>query len=154
MTSLDNTSGSSDSDHYKGEQSVNDLIFNRICSHIPDWSSALKTSEDLNIKRLNGLSNACYRVSIKDEVAPHLTDNRTLLYRKFEQELTDKRIESAIFRTKSEDKTGPYLHFMNTEYRIEGFFEGRPISIWEMRNPAIYMEYSNFICDYNFSSVA
>ena len=43
---------------------------------------------------------------------------------------------------------------MNKDYRIEGFFEGRPISIWEMRNPLIYLEYARFICDYNFNTVA
>jgi hypothetical protein len=43
---------------------------------------------------------------------------------------------------------------MNKEYRIEGFFEGRPISIWEMRNPIIYLDYARFMCDYNFNSVA
>jgi hypothetical protein len=34
-----------------------------------------------------------------------------VLYRKFEQELTDKRIEQSIFEVKSEDGTGPKLYF-------------------------------------------
>ena len=76
---------------------------------------------------------------------------RTILYRRFEQDLTDKRIEQAIFETKSEDGTGPKLFFQNDTYRIEGFFEGRPISIWEMRNPFVYLKYADMICDYNFS---
>ena len=76
-----------------------------------------------------------------------------MLYRKFEQELTDRRIEQAIFETKSEDGTGPKLYFQNMEYRIEGFFHGRPITIWEMRNHLIEMKYAEIICDYNFSPV-
>ena len=108
----------------------------------------------MEIKRLSGLSNACFRVKIKDQVATNVKEPRTLLYRRFEQELTDRRIEEAIFKTKSEDGTGPKLYFMNNDYRIEGFFEGRPISIWEMRNPLIYLDYARFICDYNFNSVA
>lgn len=87
-------------------------------------------------------------------MAANVKEPRTLLYRRFEQELTDRRIEEAIFKTKSEDGTGPKLYFMNNDYRIEGFFEGRPISIWEMRNPLIYLDYARFICDYNFNTVA
>lgn len=34
---------------------------------------------------------------------------------------------------------------------MEGFFEGRPLSIWEMRNPSIFMQYAEIICHYNFS---
>lgn len=62
------------------------------------------------------------------------TGVRVVLYRRFEQDLTDKRIEQAIFEIKSNDGTGPKLHFQNYTYRIEGFFEGRTITIWEMRN--------------------
>jgi hypothetical protein len=40
-----------------------------------------------------------------------------------------------VYVIKAEDGTGPELHFQNKEYRIEGFFEGRPLTIWEMRNP-------------------
>ena len=39
-------------------------------------------------------------------------------------------------------------------YRIEGFFDGRPITIWEMRNPMIYTKYAEMMVDYNFSPVA
>jgi hypothetical protein len=75
----------------------------------------------------------------------------TLLYRRFEQELTDKRIEQAIFEEKSADRSGPKLYFQNEKYRIEGFFEGRPITIWEMRNPVVFNNYSEIICRFNFS---
>lgn len=27
------------------------------------------------------------------------------------------------------------MHFQNEHYRIEGFFDGRPLTIWELRNP-------------------
>jgi len=136
------------------ERQQNLVIFNRLTQHVPEWKQALKSQDDLVIKRLSGLSNACFRVKIKDDVAKNINEPRTLLYRRFEQELTDRRIEEAIFRTKSDDGSGPKLYFMNSEYRIEGFFEGRPISIWEMRNPLIYLEYARFICDYNFNAVA
>ena len=94
---------------------------------------------------MSGLSNACFRVELTPQSVEQLKtegkpmpDPALLLYRRFEQELTDRRIEQAIFATKSEDGSGPKLYFQDNEYRIEGFFEGRPISIWEMRNPYIY----------------
>jgi hypothetical protein len=90
--------------------------------HISSWKTHLNDQEDLEIKRLSGLSNACFRVQIKDTVAEEIKEPRTLLYRRFEQDLTDRRIEEAIFRAKSDDGTGPKLYFMNKEYRIEGFF--------------------------------
>ena len=37
----------------------------------------------------------------------------------------------------SESGLGPKLFFQNSEYRIENFIEGRPLSIWELRNPVI-----------------
>ena len=43
------------------------------------------------------------------------------------------------------------MYFQNKEYRIEQFFHGRPLSIWEMRNPMIYLKYAETICEYNFS---
>ena len=43
------------------------------------------------------------------------------------------------------------MFFQNNKFRIEGFFEGRPISIWEMRNPMIFNRYADIICRYNFS---
>jgi hypothetical protein len=55
---------------------------------------------------------------------------------------------------KSAEGSGPKLYFQNKEYRIEGFFEGRPITIWEMRNPMLYLKYAEMMVDYNFSSAA
>ena len=42
------------------------------------------------------------------------------------------------------------MYGQNETFRIEGFIEGRPMSIWEMRNPIIQSQYANVICDFNF----
>jgi hypothetical protein len=76
---------------------------------------------------------------------------RTLLYRRFEQQLTDRRIEQSVFQTKSDDKTGPFNHYMNNEYRIESFYNGRPLSIWEMKNKTVYRKCAEMLCDFNFN---
>ena len=49
---------------------------------------------------MSGLSNACYRVAVNEEV--EAGEPRTLLYRKFECEIIDKQIEGAIFKAMSD----------------------------------------------------
>ena len=58
---------------------------------------------------MSGLSNACYRVSLKDDVVLNQEDPRTVLYRKFECEIVDKAIEAAIFKSMSDSGLGPKL---------------------------------------------
>ena len=60
---------------------------------------------------MSGLSNACFRVHIPDGKHESISEPRTLLYRRFEQDLTDKRIEQGIFDIKSKNETGPKLYF-------------------------------------------
>ena len=81
----------------------------RIQEHVGTWQGL--TSDNLTILRLSGLSNACYRVKIKDGCNNEVQEPKTLLYRRFIQELTDRRIEQAVFKTKAEDSTGPKLYF-------------------------------------------
>ena len=80
----------------------------------------MNSLEQIEIKKLSGLSNACYRVALKDEI--ELSDPnvpRTLLYRKFECEVVDKQIEAAIFRGMSDAGLGPKLIYHEPTYRIE-----------------------------------
>ena len=65
---------------------------------------------------MSGLSNACYRVQLSDEVQlPELSSDsqepRVILYRKFECEIINKQIETAIFKTMSDSGLGPKLIF-------------------------------------------
>jgi predicted Ser/Thr protein kinase len=49
----------------------------------------------------------------------------------------DKPLEALIFNSLSDQQIGPKNIFSNDVFRIEEFIQGRPISIWEMRNPII-----------------
>jgi len=49
---------------------------------------------------------------------------------------------------------GPKLYFQDDEFRIESFFDGRPITIWEMRNPVLQAAYAKAIFDFNFNADA
>lgn len=115
------------------------------------WAQ-LKSFDDIEVKRLNGNSNAVFKVHIKDGLYPDITEYRTLLYRRYEQELCDKRIEQAIFKAMSDDGSGPKMFFQNDKFRIEEFFEGRPLTLWEMRNPLIFENFAKKICDFNFNA--
>ena len=46
------------------------------------------------------------------------------------------------------------MYIQNDVFRIEEFFEGRPLTLWEMRNPMIFQEFSHIICDFNFNPKA
>lgn len=93
------------------------------------------------------MSNACYRVfSIKNEA---LTP---LLYRKFSSKLGNKSVEAIIFKHASERGIGPKLIFQNGEYRIEEFLNGRPLTIWELRNPYIYGQIARMIFNFNHNT--
>jgi hypothetical protein len=52
----------------------------------------------------------------------------------------------------SDGNLGPKMFFQNDKFRIEEFFEGRPITLWEMRNPMIFGNFAGKICDFNFNS--
>jgi hypothetical protein len=88
-----------------------------------------------------GLSNACYRVAA--------TDKPTLLYRKFECLIIDKKVEALIFKVASEQGLGPKLLYQCEDFRIEEFLDGRPLTIWEMRNPCFITAYANKIFDWH-----
>ena len=62
---------------------------------------------------------------------------KAVLYRIFLCEVVDKELESIVFNSMSDKGYGPKLYFRNSEYRIESFFEGRPLTIFELRNPHI-----------------
>ena len=54
----------------------------------------------------------------------------------------------------SDQGLGPKLYFGNDKYRIEGFFEGKPVTIWELRNPRLMQVIAKTIFDFNFNSLA
>ena len=77
------------------------------------------------------MSNAVYKVYINDAALSHV-EPQVLLYRKFECDFIDRNREHIIFKMMSDNKLGPELHYQDDEYRIESFFNGRPLTIWEM----------------------
>jgi len=92
----------------------------------------------VEFKKLNGLSNSCYKVWLDKRVVLNSPDEpRTVLYRKIENATVDAVMESTIFKTMSDSGQGPKLIGTDKDYRIEGFIESRVLSIWEMRNPVI-----------------
>lgn len=48
------------------EEQEQELMFKHIMEHVPSMKAILKSHKDLKFKRLNGNSNACFKVSIKD----------------------------------------------------------------------------------------
>lgn len=118
------------------------IILQRVKENYPAWDQTMIGEHQVEIKRLNGLSNACYKVSLRDEVQlPDGSASRDILYRKFECEVVDKNMEAALFKSMAEAGIGPGLIHQADAFRIEKFFQGRPLTIWEMRNPVVVEEF-------------
>ena len=76
---------------------------------------------------------------------------QTILYRLIMNDLANSEIERVIFRVASDEKVGPKFLHEDKDYRLEGFFEGRAISVWEMRNPTLLNTFCDKIFEYNFN---
>ena len=63
-------------------------------------------------------------------------------------------MENVLFKTLSDQGIGPKLYYQCAEYRIEGFFLSRPITIFEMRNDIFLDAYAEKICDFNYNREA
>lgn len=115
------------------------VMLDNIKKFIPAWAEAVHDIKDqVEFRKLNGLSNSCYKVSLDKRV--RLSDPnapRTVLYRKIENEVVEKEIEYTIFKSMSDSGQGPKMYGQQEDFRIEGFIESRVLSIWEMRNPAM-----------------
>lgn len=93
---------------------------------------------------MSGLSNVVMKISHPD--------CQTVLYRLNENDLADSKFEEAIFAAASEAGVGPKLLYQGDGYRMESFFEGRPLTIWEMRNPYFLLKFADIIFQYNFNT--
>lgn len=78
---------------YLTEEEEKPQIFKHVTQHLPEWAQYLKGPDDIDIKRLNGNSNACFKVNIKDGLVPQILQHRSVLYRRYEQKIIDKKIE-------------------------------------------------------------
>ena len=94
----------------KGEKP--ELILERAKQCFTSWQNSVHSLDQVEIRRLNGMSNAVYKVALKSEVTlSDSEDPRVVLYRKFECEIIDKKVESTIFQYMSESGQGPRLFF-------------------------------------------
>jgi hypothetical protein len=102
----------------------------------------------VSFKKLSGLSNDCYRV----ESAHAAANPNVVFYRKFLTKTADRQMEAVIFKNASEKSGGPVCLYQCERFRIETFFKGRPLSIWELRSPCLARLIMQKICDFHFNS--
>jgi len=92
-------------------------------------------------------------VEIINDDSKHVTPN-VILYRTFECQIVDFRVENAVFKTLSDQKMGPRCYYQCGEYRVEEFFHSRPLTIFEMRNDIFMKAFAEKICHFNFNQKA
>eukprot|EP00347_Sterkiella_histriomuscorum_P014696 403359899 len=148
------------SNHKSSNHDLKMKILKNIQEHIPTWRNII-TQEHIHLTRLSGLSNACYKV----KVSPNVDDDdfhfdfanlepQSLLYRIFECPIVDWDMENELFQVLSDQGIGPKLYYQCPEYRIEGFFLSRALTIFEMRNDLFLDAYAEKICDFNYNHEA
>ena len=108
--------------------------------------------KDVKITRLSGMSNACYRVALSETINLSDESARVVFYRKFLSTVRDRNVEAAIFESMAERGLGPQIIHSEHEFRLEEFISGRPLSIWEMRNPVIMDSIARAIYDFHYES--
>ena len=99
-----------------GEDPV--IILANIIRNIPTWSQSNPSLDLVEISRLSGLSNACYRVALKDG-GDGESQAEPLLYRKFLCTVSNRDIEKVVFKTMAESGYGPKLYYECEDFRIE-----------------------------------
>ena len=93
-------------------------------------------------------------VKIVDEEAKKKITPTVLLYREFQNLLIDLAVEQTIFQSMSDKGLGPPCYYCCKDFRLEEFLDGRPLSIWEMRNEVVMRAYAEEICKFNFNQDA
>ena len=70
--------------------------------------------------------------------------------------VVDRATEAAYFQCMSDSGLGPKLIAYDPDllYRIEEFFEGRPLTIWELRNPVMMQSYAKAVFNMHTKSGA
>lgn len=81
-------------------------ILSDIQNHVSSWITLVHINQ-ITITKLNGLSNACYKVSVNEEELENTLQTKditpqVLLYREFLNQEVNMNIERALFKVFSE----------------------------------------------------
>jgi thiamine kinase-like enzyme len=101
-----------------------------IRTSLPEWKDL--PDEDIQMERLSSLSNLVMLVTAKQNVSP-----KQFIFRKFSpsEGLVDKSKEAKVFAEMSHSGYGPKCYGVNDDYRLEEYFDARPILNEEYNQP-------------------
>ena len=87
---------------------------------------------EISFRRLTGISNVVYKVTADAEVSP-----KNIILRKFghTEDVVDKKKESLIFEMMSETGRGPKCYGQSAKYRLEEYFDAKPIETTQINEP-------------------
>ena len=83
------------------KQDLKKKILSNIQEHVESWKQ-VKEIESIKLDRMSELSNPVFRVKIEDEELDQKVKPSTLLYRVFENDIVDWKVENAIFKVFSD----------------------------------------------------
>jgi len=90
------------------------------------------------------MSNVTYIISSKED-----PENKIVI-RFFESKAADFATEASIFREMGNRGVGPREIESSDVYRVEEFINGRPLTMFELRNPFIARKTMEIICETNY----
>ena len=100
--------------------------------------------DELELINISGMSNVTYSIASKK------LPSKKIVIRFFESKCADFQTEDKIFRLFGERGWGPKEIERSDTYRVEEFIDGRPLTMFELRNPFIGKSVMATICITNY----
>ena len=102
--------------------------------------------DELELVNVSGMSNVTYSIASKK------LPSKRIIIRFFESKCADFMTEDRIFRLFGERGWGPKEIERSDTYRVEEFIDGRPLTMFELRNPYIGKKVMALICNTNYDA--
>jgi len=126
-------------------------VWTKCVAGLPSWKNT--TPDSISFSRLFGMSNTTLGVSISDPVllSQGIFPAKVLL-RIFPEQpsrIISRGKEQAIFSHLSDTPNGIKMYYSCPQYRIEEFFDGEKLSMFELNNKLMMKYIATMFCDYN-----
>ena len=108
--------------------------------------------EDLEITNISGMSNLTFKVGLSERHLAHKHMREKIVVRIYQSATGDCEMEAKIFNEMSRKGRGPKEIEGNEKYRVEQFIDGRPLTMFELRNPYIAKTILGMICETNYDT--
>jgi len=130
-------------------------VWTKCVAGLPSWKNT--TPDSICVDRLFGMSNLTLAVSIKDPflLSQNIFPTKVLLriFPEHGSRVISRSKEHAIFTHLAETPNGIKMYYSCPQYRIEEFFDGEKLSMFELNNKLMMKHIATMFCDYHHDPV-